>query len=126
MKALLIAAAFAGLAGVAVAEAPATTQAPDYVVIEPNARVSFSRQALEGFQVGHDHSLLIEATGNRWYRATLTPPCDRQLGFHEVIGVDDRPLNTFDQFSTVVVGHDRCMIERLDRIEPPTHHRNPS
>lgn len=123
MKALLIAAALAGMTG-ATAAAEAPRAAPEtYTVIEPNARVAFSRQSLQGFQIGEDGSLLIEAVGNRWYRATLDPPCQRDVRFHEAIALDDRPIGTFDRFSSVFVGHNRCMIERLDRIEPPRAYR---
>lgn len=125
MKRLLLAAAFACAAsGPAVAEdQKAQTQdaqppASAYVVIKENATMPFANQ-ITGYQVGKDKSLIIRGPMGRWYRATLFQPCRSDLPWKEHIGIDTRPMNQMDRFTTVTVDGRRCSLQTFDQIQDP-------
>ncbi|MGE3143395.1 MAG: DUF6491 family protein, partial [Hyphomonadaceae bacterium] len=92
MKNLIAAAALAAaLAGGAWADTPPQA-APAFMVIEHDARLPFSNQRVQGYNVARDNSLILDAGPNRWYRAVLWEPCARTLRFHSgAIGIDARP-----------------------------------
>lgn len=121
---------FAGLAALAASfftvavaqEAPAAAAEPPpivYPVIDENARIPFSTNRVNGFQVGEDDSLIIRVGANRWYRAELWPGCDFDLPFEHAIAIASRPDDTIDRFSVAIVNGRRCPFQTFDRIEDP-------
>jgi hypothetical protein len=118
MRAALIAAALAALAG---ATACTTTPKPaeTYNVIEQNASVPFAGSRVNGFQVLDDRSLVFRIGVNRWYRAEVWQPCKSDLKWTNTIGFDPSPTNTLDRFAYVLVRGNRCPLSSLDEISRP-------
>jgi len=123
MKALLALAALAALSTSAFAEeapAPAENAAPQFTVIEEDARLPFSTQVIRGFQVGKDNSLIVRAGANRYYRAVLWEPCRRDLRWDDRFALGTSVGGTMDRFSTVYVDGNRCHLQSFDQIEEPS------
>jgi hypothetical protein len=55
---------------------------------------------------------------NRWYRATLSAPC-QGLRFNQAVAFDTDPLGTFDTFSRIITRDNVCHIDRLVRAPRP-------
>lgn len=118
MKTPFAAAAFVALAACA---STANDRGPldvKYTVIDDDVTIPFSR-SVNNFRVGPDRSLLLRATGRKWYRATLSQPCKSDLRWEQAIGIADRSAISVSRFSEVVVNGRRCQILSLDEIADP-------
>ncbi len=73
---------------------------------------------IRNFEADGREAVYLQDQRRNWYRATLTSPCF-ELPFVHAIGVDTRGSNSVDQFSTLIVGRERCRIESLVRSGPP-------
>lgn len=115
--ALLSLCAFA--AGPAVAEEKKPVAPNPYVVLEEDADIPFARTRVSSFTVGEDNSLILQVGVSRFYRATLSGPCARDLKFEHRIAIDYDGSGRFDRFSKVFVDGQRCFVQSVDRIESP-------
>jgi hypothetical protein len=75
------------------------------------------------FEAQDDDVIYLQDRSRNWYRAQLSGPCFG-LRFADGIGVDTRGSASFDRFSTLIVGQDRCQIESLTRSGPPPRRRH--
>ncbi|MDB5692121.1 MAG: hypothetical protein JWO81_1184, partial [Alphaproteobacteria bacterium] len=75
------------------------------------------------FEAQDDDLVYLQDRSRNWYRAQLYGPCFG-LGWANGIGVDTGGSASFDRFSTLIVGGERCRIESLTRSGPPPrrHH----
>ena len=74
---------------------------------------------IDDFEADGDHGIYLQDQHRRWYYATLMGPC-MDLPFATRIGVDTRfNGDTLDSTGTLLVGHDRCRIDRLVTSGPP-------
>ena len=73
---------------------------------------------IRNFEADGEEAVYLQDQRRNWYHATLTSRCF-ELPFVHAIGVDTRGGNSVDQFSTLIVGRDRCRIESLVRSGPP-------
>ncbi len=112
-KILLALLAIPSLAG---ASAPAAAVQADAA---PDQEVSIPlfRYRLTNFTPVDDDTLYLRS-GGRWYRAELFGPCF-DLPWAHGIRVDTRGSSTFDRFSTLIVGRERCRLRSLVSSEPP-------
>ena len=99
--------------------ASAQAQTPAPVAGKP-ASIPFIRFGqIEDFEADGDKGVYLEDQHRRWYYATLIGPCI-DLPFATRIGVDTRFAgDTLDSTGTLLVGHDRCHIDRLVTSGPP-------
>ncbi|TPW01016.1 MAG: hypothetical protein FD124_3820, partial [Alphaproteobacteria bacterium] len=97
------------------AAAPLAVQ---YTVVREDVTIPFSR-TVNNFRVGLDRSLLLETGHHRWYRATLSPPCQSDLRWEERIALADRASTSVSKFTDVIVDGHRCQILTLDEIGDP-------
>ncbi|MDT9600976.1 DUF6491 family protein [Sphingosinicella rhizophila] len=85
----------------------------------PEARIPFvNHGGIRNWRAIDRDTLYIEDSHRRWYRAELMGPCF-DLGFTERIGFETRGNDTFDRFSTIRVGRDRCPVQSLVAVPGP-------
>jgi hypothetical protein len=115
MKKTLLALVAASLAAPAFA-------APPPAPLSQNAeevRIPFARfGGIRDFEADGYDAVYLQDRGRRWYHAELAGRC-RELPWAFGIGVDTRGSATFDRFSSLIVGHDRCQLLSLTRSGPP-------
>ncbi len=70
------------------------------------------------WQVENDHSVLIQSSSRKWYRATLMAPCF-DLPFSERIGFETNADGSFDRFGSLTVRGQRCTVTSLVPADPP-------
>jgi hypothetical protein len=108
--------ALAGLALSAAAAAPPRAS--------EDVRIPFpERGGIISMQADGEDALFVQDRHGDWYHARLYGPCfglARALG----IGFDTRGSGSFDRFSTIVVGDERCQIQSLARSGPPPSKRH--
>ncbi len=118
MSAALLGALVGPLAACATKAAATPPLEVRYTVVREDVTIPFSR-TVNNFRVGLDRSLLLETGHNRWYRATLTQPCQSDLRWEERIGLADRASTSVSKFTDVIVDGHRCQILTLDEIADP-------
>jgi len=117
-KTLIKIAAAVAVTGSAVA-APAAVQ--DVRTLEGAREVSipFARFGkVRNFRPDGRDAVYLQDRGRNWYYARLTHPCF-DLPFAHAIGIDTRGGSSVDQFTTLIVGNERCRIGSLVRSGPP-------
>lgn len=85
---------------------------------------------IQDWQADDENTLYVESQGGQWFRAEMAGPCfnlPNALGLR----IDTGGTDTFDAFSTVIVGHERCQVMNVTQVSgPPGSHRkakaNPS
>jgi hypothetical protein len=113
MKTLVIAlAGVAALAGPAAAAPPPSDRAAEVRIPFPG------RGGIRSFHAEGDEILYIQDRRKRWYRAELYGPC-LGLGHALAIGYDTRGTGSFDRFSHIIVGRERCAIQSLTASDGP-------
>jgi len=121
MKAYLTA-AFAALAFAGAAHAE--PQTPSGPTPGPHsgerASIPFTRFGnLYDFEAARDgQGIYLQDARRNWYYASMFGPCV-DLPFATRIGVVNWGFDTVDDSSTILVGRDRCRIDRLVRSGPP-------
>jgi hypothetical protein len=115
MKKTLLALAAAALAAPALAAPPAAPR--PYSTEE--VRIPFATfGGIRNFEADGTDAVYLQDRARRWYHAELAGPC-QELPWAFGIGVDTRGSSTFDRFSTLIVGRDRCQLTSLTRSGPP-------
>jgi|SRR5271165_5366295 len=100
----------------AVPPAPAT---PDASSQPREARIAFANKGgIWDWQVIDNKTVLIESRGRQWYKATLFGNCIN-LSFAQRLSFESNPSGTFDKFSKILVGGQRCPLESLVETTPP-------
>lgn len=118
MKTALI--LLAGLAGIA---APTAAAPPPSSDRSAEVRIPFpARGGIRSFHAEGDEILFIQDRRKRWYRAELYGPC-LGLGHALGIGYDTRGTSSFDRFSHIIVGAERCAIQSLTASDGPPRKR---
>jgi hypothetical protein len=83
------------------------------------AQIPFAdRGGIYNWQPVDDRTLLIESLDHHWYKATLMVSCLR-LPFAERIGFEWNPDGSFDKFSAIQVGAQRCPVATFVKTSPP-------
>jgi hypothetical protein len=116
MRNLLIPILAAALAAPAFA-APPQASAPGGAKAE-EVRIPFPGFRIRNFRAETRDVVYIEDHRRNWYRAELIGPCI-DLPFAHAIGIDTRGSSSFDRFSAILVGRDRCQLQSLTRSEKP-------
>jgi hypothetical protein len=114
MKNLLILILAAALAAPSLAAPPQQTEGAR----ADEVRIPFPRFRLRDFRADSRDVVFLEDRNRNWYRAEVTGPC-LDLPFAPTIGIDTRGSSSFDRFSTLVVGGERCQLVSLTRSEKP-------
>ncbi len=85
----------------------------------PEVSIPFADRGgiLDWRAIGRD-TLLVQGTGNRWYRVELFGPCF-ELPFVERVGFNANPTGDFDRFSAVIVRGQRCAVKSVTASAPP-------
>lgn len=84
-----------------------------------DARIPFANLGgIETWSAVDDDTLYIEGRSNQWYRAELLGFCPG-LKFETAIGFVTRPMDTFDEFSSIVVDGRECHLKSLTKSGPP-------
>ncbi len=82
-------------------------------------RIVFPNQgAIRNFEPDGNDGIWLEDRQRRWYYAEFLGGC-QELNFAQAIGFDTRGSATFDKFSSIVVGGDRCQIASLVTANKP-------
>lgn len=118
MRAAILIAACAALGACATATQEAEVPVV-YTVVAADASIPFASKSIRNFRVGSEQTLLLEANGGKWYRATLVGSCRSDLPWEQAIGIDAGVIDRFDKFSSVVIDGRRCQVQALDQIEDP-------
>lgn len=74
--------------------------------------------SIRDWRADGDSALYVQATGGKWYHATLMGPCT-DLPFADAIGIETRGVDTLDHFGTIIVRHRRCAIQSFVASAPP-------
>ena len=83
------------------------------------ARIPFPGLRIRNFRAEGREVVYLEDQSRNWYRAELFGPCT-DLSFANAIGIDTRGSSSFDRFSAIIVGGERCQLSSLTRsAEPP-------
>lgn len=118
MKSLYL--ALAAAAGIASAASAAPAERPARA---PEVRIPFPVQGgIRNFHAESEEILYIQDRHRRWYRAELYGPC-LGLGHALGIGYDTHGGGSFDRFSHIIVGPERCAIASLTPSEGPPRKR---
>lgn len=107
----------------AVLAAPAVAAAPQRADLAEMARgdevrIPFPGFRLRNFRAESQDVVYLQDHRRNWYRAEVIGPCT-ELPFANAIGIDTRGSSSFDRFSAIVVGGDRCQLTSLTRSEKP-------
>ena len=81
-------------------------------------RIPFPGFRLRNFRAESRDVVFLEDQRRNWYRAEVIGPCT-DLPFAHAIGIDTRGSSSFDRFSAIVVGGERCPLTSLTRSEKP-------
>jgi hypothetical protein len=81
-------------------------------------RIPLPRFRLRNFRADERDVVYLEDRNRNWYRAEVIGPC-LELPFAQAIGIDTRGSSSFDRFSAIVVGGERCPLLSLTRSEKP-------
>jgi hypothetical protein len=85
----------------------------------PEAQIPFAdRGGIYNWQPVDDRTLLVEGLDHRWFKATLMGSCFK-LPFAERIGFEWNPDGSFDRFSAIQVGPQRCQLKSLVETAAP-------
>jgi hypothetical protein len=114
MKNIVIAMLAAAVAAPAVA-AP-VQQGP--AAYRQEVQIPFPGFRIRNFRAETRDVVYLEDQRRLWYRAELIGPC-RDLPFAQAIGIDTRGSSSFDRFSAIIVGNDRCQLTSLTRSDKP-------
>jgi hypothetical protein len=115
------------IAGVLLAPASAEGKAKN----SADARIPFvNHGGIRDWMAPDDHTLYIQGTGNRWFKAETMGTC-QGLRFADRVGFDTGAVDTFDRFSSIVVRGQKCQISSLVQVPgPPSgkgkHHKTKS
>ncbi|MBV8685327.1 MAG: hypothetical protein JOZ90_14635 [Alphaproteobacteria bacterium] len=119
---IALAAAAAAVAAPAAAAPGGQERAPAGEEVSiPFARLG----GIRSFEAREDDVVYLQDRHRNWYRAELYGPCFG-LRWAFGIGIDTRGSSSFDRFSALIVGKERCQIGSLTRSEgPPKKVRRP-
>jgi hypothetical protein len=74
------------------------------------ARIPFANSGgIYNWRAMNDKTLLIQGQDRKWYKATLLSSCV-DLPFAERLGFESNPDGSFDKFSAIQVGNQRCQV----------------
>jgi hypothetical protein len=103
------------------ADDPAAAQAPAQETQIPFA----SKGGIWSWQVVDNKTVLIESRGRKWYKATLFSNCIN-LPFSERMTFVPNASGSFDRFSTIRVGSQRCPLSSLVATSAPPKKSKPA
>jgi hypothetical protein len=86
----------------------------------PEARIAFANSGgIWNWRVLDDKTVLIEARGRKWYKATLLSSCFN-IAFAEKLAFVASPDGSFDKFSAIRVRGQRCpLVSLVETPAPP-------
>jgi hypothetical protein len=73
---------------------------------------------IRSFEAYTDQEVYLEDRHRNWYKAELIGPCFG-LNWATGIGIDTHGGSSFDHFSRLIVGRERCQIGSLTRSDKP-------
>lgn len=83
------------------------------------ASIAFpSNATIRNFRADSEWGVWIEDRRRNWYYASFFGRC-RDIDFAQTIGVDTRGSSRLDRFSHIIVGQERCAINRLLTADKP-------
>lgn len=83
------------------------------------ASIAFpSNATIRNFRADNERGVWIEDMRRNWYYASFFGRC-RDIDFAQSIGIDTRGSSRLDRFSQIIVGHERCAIDRLLTADKP-------
>jgi hypothetical protein len=103
---------------------PAATPRPAPPPAGEEASIPFAHfGGVWSFEAPDDDLVYLQDRSRNWYRAQLYGPCFG-LGWTNGIGIDTRGSASFDRYSILIVGNERCAIQSLTVSGPPPkrHH----
>jgi Family of unknown function (DUF6491) len=81
-------------------------------------QIPFASQNILKWQVVDNNTVLIQDRGRRWYKATLWGNCI-DLSFSQRLSFVSNPNGTFDKFSSIRFGDQRCPLRSLVATTAP-------
>lgn len=103
-------AALAALVFLASAAHSKSSPLPTWPELGKETSIPFANiHGIRNFETDGNDGLWLEGNNRRWYYATVAGPC-WDLDFAQQIGYDTRGSNTFDKFSSILVGGHRCAV----------------
>ncbi|HEY0148319.1 MAG TPA: DUF6491 family protein [Allosphingosinicella sp.] len=121
MQKILLPLLAACLAAPAIA-APADSHGLKPVVEAEQARIPFPGFRIRNFRAEGRDTVYLQDQSRNWYRADVIGPC-LDLPFAQAIGIDTRGSSSFDRFSAIIVGGERCPLYSLTRSAEPQKKR---
>ncbi len=101
------------------AAAPSAAATGAGVPAASEARIPFANHGgIYDWRAVDDKTVLIESLNRKWYKATLLNSCFN-LPFAERIGFQSNADGSFDKFSAIQVGHQRCQVVSFVETTPP-------
>jgi hypothetical protein len=77
--------------------------------------INFAHYTIRDWKAEGPQSMIIETVSGDHYRATFMNRC-HNLPFRDAVGFETSPGGTFDKFSSVHVGGQKCIIKSLEKI----------
>jgi len=118
MKSAIVAALLATATVTAVQAAPQSAPGalPEKL---PEASIPFANHhGIWDWQATDDHTLYVQDVHRAWYRVSVFAPCIDLPWSHD-IGFETKAGDTFDRFSNIIVGGQRCAISSVVKSDPP-------
>ena len=81
-------------------------------------QIPFASQNIWNWRVVDNNTVLIQDRGRRWYKATLWGNCIN-LSFSQRLSFVSNPNGTFDRFSSIRYGDQRCPLRSLVATTAP-------
>ncbi len=74
--------------------------------------------SIRDWQPDDKNALFVQDNHKQWYRATFWTPCF-DLPFAIGIGFVTGTMDELDEYSSVIVGGERCMFKTFEKSDPP-------
>jgi hypothetical protein len=83
------------------------------------ASIAFpSHATIRNFRADNERGVWIEDMRRNWYYVSFFGRC-RDIDFAQSIAIDTRGSSRLDRFSYIIVGNERCAIDRLLTADKP-------
>jgi hypothetical protein len=104
--------------------APAAAVAPAAIQAPPEGQIPFANKGgIWNWQVVDNKTVLIESRARKWYKATLFGNCIN-LAFAQNMAFISNSNGTFDKFSSIRTGGQRCPLVSLVEVPAPPKKSN--
>lgn len=87
----------------------------------PESKIAFvQHRGIYSWQAVNDSRLYVQDAGRQWYQVDLLGPCTGLEFADRVRFMPSDPAGDFDRFSWIQMRGQRCKVQSVKKVEPPT------